>query len=184
MALPAIDDFNRTDGGLGSNWTDTVDEGSTPSISTNQVVSDGGDAAAFWNADSFDADQYGEITVVENSGNFCGLILRANASDYVIFQQLGASEVAIYWRNGGAFNNIALASYAVQDGDVLRGEAEGTTFRLYINGSLKCSGTNASAPSTGAVGLLVSGSGIVDDFEGGNLTAPAATNSNFFLMFN
>lgn len=171
----ATDDFNRANGSIGSNWTDTVDEGATPSISSNQVVSDGGDAGAFWNANAFTADQYGQITITENSGNFCGIILRANASDYVIFQQLGASEVAIYWRNGGAFDNIALASYAVQDGDVLRGEAEGTTFRLYVNGDLKCSGTNASAPSTGAVGFIVSGTGIVDNWIGGNIGTVAAT---------
>lgn len=176
MALQEVasDDFTRANGGLGSNWSDTVDEGLTPEISSNQVISDGdGDAAAYWNADSFNDDQYSQITIVDTGSDYSGAVVRASATDCV-FGQINTiyGGVAIVWYDGSSWTTIATNSYAVQNGDVLRTEVEGTTYSLYVNGNLKCSGVEASAPSSGASGLLVSTTGaIVDSWSGGNITA-------------
>ena len=55
------DNFNRADGGIGANWT--VQDSETPQIVSNQI--DGAnftaDAVAFWNVDSFGANQYSKI---------------------------------------------------------------------------------------------------------------------------
>ena len=185
MALRTIiatDNFNRGDGGLGANWTDTADEGSTPSIVSNQVTSSGGlDAAAFWNAHSFNNDQYSQITITDAGGDFCGPVVRANTTDFVFGQENGTN-VKIYWYNGGAYTEVASAAYSVQNNDVLRLEAIGTTFSLYVNDVLKASGSNASAPASGKPGLNVSSTGKLDNFEGGNFGIAFDAASNLLLM--
>jgi hypothetical protein len=49
---PILDNFNRADGPVGSNWT-TVTGLSTPTIVSNQVASPSSFAAAYWNPTTF-----------------------------------------------------------------------------------------------------------------------------------
>lgn len=185
--IVATDNFNRSNGGLGSNWTDCPDEGYTPKISSNVVVSSAGfgDAAAFWGANSFNNDHYSKMKLnVVNDGvngdTYSGLMVRASTSDWVQCTKEGQNLFfSIYWYNSGAYTEIAGGSGTpFTDGNTYIFDAVGSTFSLYESDgtTLIMSGTNISAPSSGKPGFNVSRSGdSLDDWEGGNITSDATT---------
>lgn len=172
----ASDNFNRADGGLGANWTNGPN-GNSPGIVSNVVTSTVGfnDSDAFWNANAFANNQYSQATVKAiDADSFIGVTVRHNATDFVTGQNdNNTGGVAIIWYNGGTFTSIASDSAGeLVANDVIRLEVEGTTFRLYVNSSLRISGSNGSAPSSGAAGILVTNSGDqIDDWVGGNIVA-------------
>lgn len=181
--IVATDNFNRSDGGLGSNWSDTADEGGYPIINTNAVESvDDGDSASFWNADSFANNQYSQIKIVNAStSSYCGALVRASATNFVMGQEgVDGTGVDIYWYNGGSYELIASdPTHDPSDGDILRLEAIGQTYYLYVNGVLKCSGTNMSTPASGSAGFVVStATGVIDDWEGGDIIANAISGTD------
>jgi len=183
----ATDNFNRANGGLGSNWTTGVD-GNDPQISSNQVAATSGDDfGAFWSADSFSNDQYSQITIATQGPTpYSGVLVRADASDEVLCQATNhLNGYSIFWYNGGSYTQIG-STYGVTeaDGDVVVGEAEGTTFRLFLNGTQRVSGVNASAPSVGSAGLLVGGgtAARLDDWEGGDLVVVVGISNRKSLL--
>jgi len=185
--IVATDNFNRANGALGANWSNTFD--TPPQIVSNAVQNvNAADNTAFWSANSFSNNQYSQITVTQwGTGSYSGVIIRANASDYVIGQYVNhLGGYGIFWLNGGAYTQIGSTYVASKsDGDVLVLEAEGTTFRLFINGIERVSGVNASAPASGSAGIIASddtATAIIDDWEGGNITAPAASTPLRMLM--
>lgn len=176
MSLPAYDDFNRGNGALGSNWTSSV--GSDLAISSQEVTgASGADSSMYWNADTPDADQYVQIVLKDfDLGSFSGPACRANGSDWVFLDMASGDEFwDLEWYNGGAWTVIG-SSYdtAPTYDDIAKIEAEGTAFRGYVNGTQRCSGSNASAPSSGYGGVYCYSNVVrVDDFEVGNLGAAA-----------
>lgn len=175
----ATDNFNRSNGAVGSNWTASPDEGFDLTILSNALKGQGGDAAGFWNANSFNNAQYSQITVT-TAGNYSGVIVRGNASDYVVGQYIDG-DVAIIWYNSGGYTQIARVAHSVVNGDILRLEAVGSAFSLYVNGTLRASGSNGSAPATGAAGVLCSSADVLDNWVGGNIVS--TQNSAFFAFF-
>jgi hypothetical protein len=175
MALPATDNFNRANGALGANWSGSI--GGDLVITSNQVTGvSGQDCNMYWSADLPDADQYVEATLVTR-GSYAGIICRMSATDGVFFYaNVGAGNYRIEWYNDASYTLIgSVAEQEPVNGDRLRLEAEGTAYRGYVNDILICSGSNASAPATGYCGLYAySNSPRLDDFEVGNLAAPAA----------
>lgn len=188
MALVQVasDNFNRADGGLGANWTNGPN-GNSPAIVSQVVTSAVGfnDSDAFWNANAFNNNQYSQATFKAlDADSFMGVTVRHSATDFVTAQnQNNIGGVEIIWYNGGAFTSIAsdTAGELVAN-DVVRLEAEGTTFRMYVNGSLRISGTNASAPASGRAGILVTNSGDqLDDWSGGNIVADGSTPTRMLM---
>lgn len=170
MALPATDNFNRTNGALGANWTDGP--GGGLSIVSNEVTgTTGGVSDGYWSADAPNASQYAQCkiaAVLDSSGP----AVRVSATDWVSFVA-STSNWTLYWYNDSDYTTIG-DSWETEPavGDIARIEAEGTAFRGYVNGTLRCSGTNASAPATGYGGLIIDlTSARVDDFEVGNLVS-------------
>lgn len=188
MALVQVasDDFNRADGLLGANWTTGVD-GNDPEIVGNEVVGPGGfiDHEAFYSASAFNNNQYSQAVINAIAGNsYMGVMCRASTTDHVVAQNVDHFlGVGIFWYNGGAFTEIAGDSDGfLVPGDVLRLEAEGTTFRFYVNGVLRLSGTNASAPASGRPGILVSNTGDeIDNWAGGNIVNDNARPSRMMM---
>jgi hypothetical protein len=86
--LSKSDDFNRSDGGLGANWTTHTFSGNyAPTISSNIAVgSASGNAVAYWSADTFGNDQ--KVCADVSSGtNQAYVMARASttARTYYIF---------------------------------------------------------------------------------------------------
>lgn len=178
MALPATDNFDRGDGALGANWTGSV--GSDLTIVSQAVTasSDVTDCSMYWNADIPDAAQYVQL-VLSNADLYAGPTCRGSTTDWVYLESnTGGSNWAVRWYNGGAFTQIgSFYSTAPADGDLAKITADGSTFKGYINGTERISGSNASAPASGRGGIYCySNVARVDDFEVGNLvTIPDPT---------
>jgi len=173
MALPATDDFNRANGPLGSNWTGSV--GGDLAITSNYVSGAAGqDSSMYWSADAPDADHYAQCKLLNQGiGIFRGPLCRVSATDWVALDAVEQSRWDIEWYNGGSWTVIG-SSYNVAPAtnDIAKITTEGTTFKAFINGTERISGSNGSAPSSGYGGLYIySNSSSLDDFEVGNLGA-------------
>lgn len=170
--LPATDNFNRADGPLGANWT--VQVGSSMAIVGNEVktTTTGADQFAFWNAHSFNANQYSKVKVVLNADRSMAM---ARVS--------GVGTANGYWvRKDGIHKHVA-GSYtqlladdaaALSAGSVLEIRVSGFTISRYIDGVLDGQVTDpGSSLATGSPGIgqwYASGSNpFLDDWEGGNL---------------
>jgi hypothetical protein len=172
MALPATDDFNRADGGLGANWTTQLNALAIVSNQAQGSVSD--NCCAFWNADSFSADQYSQFTC--RGSGYRGPGVRCTdtgaGSDGYFTSQAPGDAGGIYKLVNGSFTRIGDTGGVAADGDVLRLEVDGTDLSVYKNAFLIGSLSDASL-SSGSAGVLVyQSAGQLDDWEGGNLGAP------------
>jgi len=182
----ATDNFNRSDGALGANWTaDPNDEGASPVVVSNTCRNNANnqDGGSFWGADSFNDDQYSKVQQVQlgNSGTtYLGLLTRATTDDKMIHQKDSGNNVAkIWWWNGGSYTAIASASHTFADNKEWIAEAEGTTFRFIVDGSTIASGSNGSAPASGAPGVSTNQTtDIIDNWEGGYLGELPTTGIN------
>jgi len=177
------DDFNRADGGLGSNWTlgttGTL-TGAAIAVVSNQAKASGSTGAtnggAYWNSGSISADQYSEIQVpsLPPTAYWVGAIVRADST-------MGNHYLAIYFNNGGTYT-IALykmisgtwsqigsnyTSFTATAGDIMRLSVSGTTLRIKLNSTIVITQTD-SAISTGRPGIATAGTVVMDNFNAGD----------------
>lgn len=174
MTLPAIDNFNRADGSLGSNWTQ-ANGTNNPRISSNALDSfdASNDCLAYWNADSFNNDQYSQLVYKSGTGQFLGPSARVSASNGYGTELNQVGGRYLFKVVAGVTTTIASdsgASFAAND--LYRLECSGTSITLKKNGTNVFSVTDTAVPS-GAAGVTGYGTGggatAWDDFEGGNL---------------
>jgi hypothetical protein len=178
MALPATDNFNRSNGGLGTNWTNAL---GTPQISSNTVTGVS-NCGAVWNADTPNADCYiiFKLTTISDGG-VVDLSLRSTSSSNL--QNSYYLEItATAWEFGRLVSDSATRigasqSKSIADGTVVAFKVVGTTLSASFDGGSTWEGytqTSSQFNSAGYAGFMVSYSGIVlDDFEVGN--TPTAT---------
>lgn len=190
-ALPAIDNFNRADGGLGANWT-TVSGQSAGSIATNavQVTTVGADAVQYWNADAFAADQYGKLKVLAcatDTQRAVLIVLRANGSAGAatflaagVRGPLGATATVTIRTDSSI---VSSGTFTVNANDILRATIVGTTMTLYVNDVQAIQASVGGTIVDGSAGYHVfvdSGTAAdarFDDFEAGNGTGASAAAS-------
>jgi len=180
MALPATDDFNRTAGALGANWTGSV--GSDLAIGAggqaNMCIgtASAGDNSMYWSADAPAAGQYAQA-VVSLVGGWMGPFVRGSSTDWVMGDAAygdATKNYKIEWYNSGSYTTIGSAyNTTPANGDTIYMEASSSTFTLKLNGTQRCTGSNGSAPSTGYGGIYIYGLTGMDNFEVGNLAAPS-----------
>lgn len=172
MALPATDNFNRANGGLGSNWTIQLE---VPAISSNQVVgqTSNGQHHQFWNADTFNDDQYAQVVF---RSAFPGPAVRAAGTGAATDNYFTTSDgpgASIYKQVDGAFTQLTTGT-GTSNGDVLYLEVSGTSLVAKKNGAAWMSTTDSTHASGSAGCQLFHTTGALDDWEGGNL-ATAST---------
>ena len=192
----ATDDFNRADGGLGANWSTAWWGSFAVASNAAQVTAAGNAAFAYWNADTFDDDQWAEATFVPGSGqgDNAAVMVRASGS--------GSSPSGYYftydpdnWSGRYALTK-AVAGTFTDLGEVtgvgfiasvdLRIEVVGTTITGYSNGVEVLSATDSSLTS-GAPGMVSSTgatpAGTIDNFSAGDWTATvtAPAGNNYFF---
>lgn len=172
MALPATDNFNRADGGIGTNWTA---QQSTFNVLSNQCVpSAAADTQAFWNADSFNADHYSQVVIATNN-DYAGVAVRcsgtgAGSNSYT---WLNAS-LGIYKLVSGTYTNIQ-GGNAISGGDTIKFTAEGTSLKIFknavqLNTTLTDSTHDGTSSAPGIYAFQV-GAPALDDWEGDNIAA-------------
>jgi hypothetical protein len=182
MPLPATDEFTDANGTAlpthNAAWSEL--DGSID-IQTNGAHCDGiaanGFAAAGWNLNSFQNDQYaeGEVLSRDFAAKGLGLIVRSDtttpSNNYYIFF---CTPTQAFLRKvvNGATSLLDFVATGVTAGDVMRMEAEGTTIRGMINGVTVVEDEDSTF-SSGAPGIAffaVSTATIMEDWEGGNLS--------------
>lgn len=190
FATTVSDDFNRTDGGLGSNWT-TVAGTQNPAIVSSQLTvgADGLLHSAYWSANSFGSDQFAQAKLPSNP-NGPGIAVRlANSRGYILWKGNGANEVSL-WRmdNSSSWTQIAASgSLTISSNDVWKIEAVGSNIVGYQNGTVVVSTTD-NTYTGGSPGVwLYYGVNQLDDWSGGDTSFSAyyvSTDGNGVKTYN
>lgn len=184
------DDFDRADGGLGSNWT--VDTGGSMdlAIDTNVVKFTGGDATIHvaygrYVGSSFNNDQYAQITYDSGTPEtdfFVGVRRTSAQRCYMVYGRPGTVVFLSRVDYSGGFLQeriIDTSTLTLSSGDTLLLRAYGTTLEGFINGVLAVSGTDDSISSgTPGFGFVNDSAAAttddrLDDFAAGNVVAQA-----------
>lgn len=181
----ATDDFNRADGGLGSNWTTCQ---AAMAISGNKVVIGSNPSSMFY-AGTFDADQYSDIDATTSVSGFymVSAMVRAspsNGAEFYFARVCGScGDVAVGKRV--AFSQTEFASGGSLGTSVpttrnLRLEVSGNALEAFIGGSSVVTTTD-SALTSGNPGIHLATANTtdasIDNFDGGDLSSGPAPQS-------
>ncbi|WP_396602751.1 MopE-related protein [Algibacter sp. R77976] len=163
------DNFNRANSGnLGSDWTHSIGlRGGIASIFSNTVKKAGGTFAIAFRKGDFDDDQWAEATFTGGGVSWSGVALRCNETSSVIWQCSGRVIQMLVMTNG-SISSKGSVNYTVVEGDVIRGEVSGTTYKVFINDNLANTIVNPSGANTsGNPGIMVEGY-TMDNWSGGD----------------
>jgi hypothetical protein len=182
--IAASDDFNRADGGLGSNWAKPVPASEqTLVIVNNQVTSDiqSAHCYAYWIGNTFSQDQYSQVRI-RNVAAWNGVIARAQPSIdrfYMAFV-FGPNDYRLYLRKDGLYYDLSNGNTETWvAGDIIRLEASGSNpvqLTLLRNGNPVLTYTDTTENLVGGspgIGIYSPSEDhlAIDDWEGGNLGA-------------
>ena len=182
----ATDAFNRpNENPIAGSWTSVAAanlqllnnavRAASPSLGVNGV--------AFYNALTWPADQWSEVTIstlpTEIAGgmgdNGPAVRIASNAPTYYVAAAFANGSLELYRAINNNFSRLLVAG-TVATGDRVRLEAQGTTLRVYRNGVLLGSVQDTQI-ATGSAGMGQDGtSGALDDWAGGGFApgpAPA-----------
>ena len=180
--VAASDDFNRTDGGLGLNWTKPLPASEqTLVIVNNQVTpdTDNTHCYAYWSANAFNQNQYSQVRI-SNVGPWNGVIARAQPMIdrfYMAFV-FGPNDYRLYLRKDGLYYSLSTGSTQTWvAGDIIRLETAGLNpvqLTLLRNGNTVLSYTDATENLVGGspgIGIYSpTGAHLaIDNWQGGNL---------------
>ena len=177
-AATISDNFNRANGGLGSNWT-TVSGTSAPQIVNNtaQPGSAGTLNSAYWSANTFGSNQYAAASFPNSSGANYGPAIAVRLSSsrgYVLWYGNSANTVSI-WRmdSSSSWTQLkASAKLTIAATDVWQLQAVGSTLTAYQNGKQVVTTTDTHY-TTGAPGIWMYYAGNqITNWSGGDVTAP------------
>lgn len=188
-ATTVTDNFNRSNGALGSNWT--TNHGSI-TITSNQacINSAANTSLVHWSADTFGADQYsqGNISLSGTSGNDVGLGVRIDATletGYVVHCQGPPGSVSacqIYKGVAGSYTAYSPAFTSPASGDLVKIQVTGSSNPVTITvtditasitlqtATDDCSAHGACLTSgyPGMAGFNSDTGDCVDNWQGGN----------------
>lgn len=169
MTLPASDNFNRTSTSpLGGNWTTATGCSAIKGINDTSVCSTSLQGGAYWNADTFPANQYAQIKVL-SLVDYAGVILR-HGTDYYTTQVRDSARTRISRYNGGAFTLLQTINTTVAVNDILKWAIVGSDILTFVNGTgvgspLSDSTVSAAGPA-GISAYRISGDvSVLDDFQ-------------------
>lgn len=170
----ALDTFQRADANpIGGNWTPVVSgvfvAGQLASHNFEASASNSA-VAAYWNALSWNADQWAQVTIGAcGSGSDVGIVLRQDTGGAVTFYDLlwtGATGSTGQWfiqkRVAGATSTLATGNTPTTNvGDTILGVVIGSNLYLYWNGILIGTATDSTLTS-GSPGIFLFANGTPD----------------------
>jgi hypothetical protein len=184
------DNFNRSDGSLGTNWTQSTGWGPLAIISNAiHPATDKTEADMYWSgAYSWTTAQFAQVTLPTlpsetaawdcgpgtnypaspgRTGNFC-------ASTFID----SYNRVVVGWNNNGTLVKLIGTPVTISNGSTLKTVFDGTYINCYVDGTLV--NQVAGSPLTGGVGAIGGGDADcrMDNFLAGN--APAVANTPSF----
>ncbi|MBO0885102.1 MAG: hypothetical protein J2P17_33175, partial [Mycobacterium sp.] len=176
-ASTASDNFNRANGGLGSNWT-TVAGTVAPKIVSNKVQpgTAGAVNSAYWSANTFGGDQFAQATLPNSSGTQYGpgiAVRLSGGTGYFLWYGNAAGTVSI-WRMDSSASWTQLAHSAnltISPTDVWKIQAVGSTISAYQNGSLVTQATDTHYASGSPGVWLYYAANQITNWSGGDAAA-------------
>ena len=186
------DNFNRSDANpIGGNWSVIASEDPFRIVSNQIVATVTGSNGVYWNANTFDDDQYSQATIKTVSGTYIGVMTRiaSSAKTYYFFGSGTTSSYVLGKYVSGSWTVINTYAETQAVNDVIKLRAVGTTLTPTLNGTDLQSFTDSSI-SSGSLGIHTYGSTstALDDWEGGNLggslIAPIMTISSGVATFS
>ena len=176
----ATDNFDRADGGLGSNWT-TATGTAAPAIVSNTLRP--GTASklnsAYWSASTFGNDQFAQASLPASSGTQVGpgiAVRLSSTKGYFLWYGNSSSTVSL-WRMDSSTSWTQLKQSAAltvsPSSDVWKIQAVGSTISGYQNGKLVVQATDTKITSGSPGVWLYYASNQIDNWSGGDVTAPA-----------
>lgn len=177
MTTLATDDFNRADGGLGSNWT-TLTGFAAPQIATNTATDNGGaDSGAIYSGVSIPDNHWAQVVRTGADGG--GVVLRGTAGGtaqyYVVNIEgtFGASAHVVFGEfNGAAFTSNSDQVVTFNSGDTLYAEMQGSQCVVKRNGAaLGSAMPTDSTWTTGDPGIFGFTGYVADDFAAGDFAS-------------
>lgn len=171
--LPASDDFNRANGGLGPNWTAISDGGMTIS---SQVLSGAAGATTgdIRTSEIFTSDQYSKVVITSTQltgGQWVGPAVRVQGGGRdaylgVYYWNSGSPELRLYKRDAGIWKQLG-SPYScgpLAAGTKLELTAVGNTISLLENGIQRIRVTDKTFVG-GAPGIMAYGNAEVDNWS-------------------
>src|ERR1700742_1403609 len=181
-AAPVSDNFDRANGGLGSNWT-TVPGTAAPQISGNTAHAGTASSlnSAYWSASTFGSDQFAQGTLPGSSGGNYGpgLAVRlSGAKGYFLWYGNSTSTVSL-WRMDSASSWTQLKASGTLKitaaTDVWKIQVVGSTITGYHNGTQVVQATDTKITS-GSPGMwLYYAANQIDNWSGGDASAAPTT---------
>ena len=173
---PGSDNFNRSDGGLGPNWT-SISDGAM-SIASQQVVGTAGATTGdIRTAETYASDQYSqiEVTSTQLTGNqWLGAAVRMQSSGQNAYVGIynwnsGSPVLQLFLRSGGSWSQLgnSYSTPALTAGTQLRLVAVGNTISFMVNG-VQDIGVSDNTLSGGAPGIMANGAATGDNWAGSN----------------
>jgi len=176
-AATISDNFNRANGGLGSNWT-TVSGTTAPQIVNNTVQpgSAGTLNSAYWSANTFGSNQYAAASFPNSSGTNWGpaiAVRLSNSKGYILWYGNQTNVVSI-WRMDSSTSWTQLkvsAQLTIAATDVWRFQAVGSTLTGYQNGKQVIT-TSDTRYTTGAPGIwMYFATNQISNWSGGDVVS-------------
>jgi hypothetical protein len=172
------DDFNRANGGLGSNWAAVSDGGL--SISSQAVLGSSATAGDIRVGETYPGDQSSQIEVTSTQltgGQWIGPAVRMQGGGQnmylgIYFWNNGNQQLRIYKRSTGTWIQLGSSSNsgALAAGTQLQLTAVGSTISFLVNGVTRISVTDSSIAG-GAPGIMTFGTATGDNWVGATATA-------------
>jgi len=166
-----LDDFNRADGALGANWTDSANP-VVVSANNARAGTDGTHSFSSYTASTYNDNQFASAALPQGA-NFSGVTCRMD-SNFSGYLAVCTSSTACEIRKvvNGVFDSNLSGSQTVSDvtGKTIKIECSGTTITGYIDDVQFASVTDTSYTG-GNIGVTAYADWKygVDDFSGGNL---------------
>lgn len=179
QSMDPTDDFNRAnETPLAGNWSKSTGSSSANiNLTSNAIVaSAAGDKFYYWNAASFNNDQYSQTrypTFSSSSfdgGPACRILTTGLQGYWTSPRDASLSEQAIHKLVAASYSTVATALTTFANGDTLRMECSGSSVLGKKNGTTIVSATDTSIAS-GPAGVFIYEGVTLDDWQAENLTA-------------
>lgn len=174
-SVSGSDNFNRSNGPLGSNWSNATD--GALSISNQAILgaSTGTTSGDVRTAETYSADQYAQIDIGSVSGeDWVGPAVRASSDGQNLYLGLydynnGSPYIQIFRRQTGSWTTVSgpYSCGTLAPGTQLKLEVVGDALALLVNGVEKVAATDTTITS-GAPGIMAFGTPTADNFQAGN----------------
>ena len=177
-ATTVSDNFDRADGGLGSNWT-TVSGTAAPKIVSNNLRAGTASAvnSAYWSASTFGSDQFAQASLPNSSGTQYGpgIAVRLSSTKGYFLWYGNSSNTVSLWRmdNSSGWTQLKQSGPLTvsASSDVWMIRAVGSTISGYQNGKLVVQATDTKITSGSPGVWLYYSSNQIDNWSGGDVAS-------------